>query len=466
MGKRTIELPDVPNVVFTQKYYRRYASNFTSSKRYKNDPKKYDKRIEDSKFFFGIENKSIFSYMKRSEAVDKTDLKEIEFQEKAIPQKKILEYMKDRPGSTGLFDAEGSIDDVKAQRLKEFMATTPDMGWSCVMSFMKEYSDEYANNPLMAQRVLKKVVPEQLKMQGLDPDHFYWFAAYHTNTAHRHIHYVVVPKDNNVPIKAYSDKSVMQDMQKAVENFFPPLKEHFPLDRDYFLEEYSKDFEKVSSKLTDRMYSILKGHKQYARLDKTERKIVNSLTWNVLSKNKELKKGLETLKTWAKDKQEQIMTNVEEAGNRQNEISLNYANLIYYSFMNRIYNRTLKLMNDKGLMPQNLEKPKTTERKAVASASKRKVVRDNTIGEDPYKIRRKSIERKHRFEKNLNKFVQTLLSQSAKQVSAQFAVASSYERLWNELKEEEQAALCTMNNEDQNEQALDLDDNELELYLF
>ena len=197
--------------------------------------------------------------------------------------------------------------------------------------------------------MLKKVVPEQLKAQGLDPNDFYWFAAYHTNTDHRHVHYVIVPKNGAIKVKAFSDKDVIELMPKLVEKTFPMKNNHFPLDRDYFLEEYDKSFDKLSPTLSYKFNDILAKKKQYARLTKEERQIVNSVTWNVLNTNKELKKGLESLKQWATNTEEKIINHKLANGDLITAEDHNFAKTTYYAFMNRVYNKTLKLLNENAL---------------------------------------------------------------------------------------------------------------------
>lgn len=457
---RTIELPKVPNVIFSQKYYRKYDRSFLSSKRYQNAPQKYDARIKESNFFFGLDG-SITKYMSRNSAIDKRPLEDEQGLRKAgVDEKKILGYMKERPGSTGLFDADGAISEEKAKEIQDFLRTTPQMGWSCVMSFLPEYSDELASNPYEAQKILKTMVPKQLEAQGLDPKDFYWFGAYHTNTDNRHMHYVIVPKSADLKVKALTDREIIKNMPKMVERDFPMKNYHFPLDRDYFLEEYSKKFEEASPRLCYDAFNVLNRKKQYARLTKEERKIVNSITWKVLNTDKTLKKGLETLKSWADEQQMRNITHKEATKVPVTEEDTQFAQATYYAFMNRVYNKTLKLMNsgDDGKVSSfkedHAELTKFTSRKALHKYT----------SQDKYAIGRASAMRRanraqRRRHENIADFMNRLIRASANYAIE--GVNASFAQLWRELTEEQKEALRRMQMEERGDYA-EGPDNEVE----
>lgn len=385
MQQKTNNIKVNVNQFFDQQYYRRYKADFTSTKRYQNNKELYDKKIKESNWFFGFnkgerKNADILAYMNRPDSdTDKTPIEYYKALEKAGSDdeetRSTLGYIKNRHGSIGFFDADGSIDEKKAREITKFMQTIPQIGWSNVLSPSSDISEKCLTTAYDAQRLLKTIIPEQLRIQNLDPDKFYWFGAFHRNTEHPHIHYVIVPKTNQM-YRAYCPKDLTKQMHKFVNNYLNPDNLPFPIKRKEFFDLL--DVSSKSNKTNRKLEQIVINKKQYARLTKEERKIVNSYTWQAINKNITLKKAILDVKKWGEDKQAQIIATKQKRHEEISDKDKNYAKTSYFAFMNRVYNHAMgeleKEIQDGTIFIRNnqisFNDPNKTKKKELSSPNK------------------------------------------------------------------------------------------------
>jgi len=136
-----------------------------------------NKKIKD-----GINNlvttNDMYDYYDRDEACDKTTCDtEDEFN-----------YYNYRIGSTGAFNEKGMVSrDNYFDLIKKYK---PAIVYRGVFSFRDEFTIKNdIKDPIKMRNLIKKTMKKNIIAMGFEPDNVEWFAFYHTNTGHPHVHF-------------------------------------------------------------------------------------------------------------------------------------------------------------------------------------------------------------------------------------------------------------------------------------
>ena len=114
-----------------------------------------------------------------------------------VPQRDVyLKYIDERPGSNGLFTDEG-IPIVLSQVQKE-MNEHPGNIWTHIISLRREDAERLGyNNPdawMHLLRSQRSMIAQQMKIA---PENFRWYAAFHNEGHHPHVHLMAYSVDPN-----------------------------------------------------------------------------------------------------------------------------------------------------------------------------------------------------------------------------------------------------------------------------
>lgn len=220
-----------------------------------------------------------------------------------------LQYIDERPGSNGLFTDEG-VPIVLAQVQKEMNETESNI-WTHIISLHREDAERLGyNNPdtwMHMLRSQRNMIAQQMKIA---PENFRWFAAFHNEGHHPHVHMMAYSVD---PGEAYLTKKGIETIKSnlAQEIFRQDLLQLYQKQadvRDNLREEsrvrlaqladdinrsffYSPEIMQLLVQLADRL-SKHKGKKQYGYLDATTKKLVNNIV-NLLSQEERIQEMYE-----------------------------------------------------------------------------------------------------------------------------------------------------------------------------
>lgn len=143
---------------------------------------------------------NVLDYLSRESATNKNlneNEKEIvaELEREVMPEKDILNYISQRPGSGGLFSKDGMLSKEQIQIEKEKMKKTDSIIWEGVISFENQYGKQNCNTQEQALTLMEKVMPSLLKHSHLDYENVQWLAGFHTNTDNYHIQFIMYEKE-------------------------------------------------------------------------------------------------------------------------------------------------------------------------------------------------------------------------------------------------------------------------------
>ena len=404
-------MKDNPSIVFIQKYHQYFDPSFIHSDEYKSNPKKYDLMMKVSSFYHcsggtKIENgksyNSIIDYINRDEANgDKSSITNELIKERLIKSgwtnNDISNYMGDRPGSTGLFNADGDVSFEKRKELKKQMSELKTNIYECVLSFTPEFSSVNVNDKKQAYELLKKVMPEYFKACGLSPNNIEWFSAYHTNTDNRHMHIIFFEKEpSTYTMKGEISnpkftKKMLANMKSLIALNTKPINHEYEKLRDPILknvEDYIK--ENFNNDQISEIRNLIhsSGHKQFARMNNETKKKIENFKSDLFDKCPSFKE--------AYNKHEDALLNVQKELNnlfKENNISKEnippeakyFASNRKDDIDNRIYNRIIKSCLDTTLYPT---KAKTfygqLQQRKIFSSTKRNNI-NNQLKDDTSK---------------------------------------------------------------------------------
>lgn len=319
---------EISPVLFRVIAHKYYPSGYVA----KNDSEQ--KLMNDSQFYRCHESHNILSYITRKNALenDKSNMDEetLEFMRRMEEDgnldnfnnvKNYLGYMQNRTGSTGLFDKDGFVSDLKYKEYLDKLRNTQSVIWDAVISFVPSYSSVYCDDTLQAQKLLKDTIDNFFKEAKLNPDNIEWTGAYHTNTDNRHIHLCFWEKDKlktkrvkkkiydkdtgevigeeknaNEIVECYSDWNLPKDavnnyrlgilkyhkFQEGITNDYIKLRD--PIYENIKLKNNAKP--ELLKKLKEDL-GLLKSY-QYARLSKENMKKVNKYVENLIKTEPDL----------------------------------------------------------------------------------------------------------------------------------------------------------------------------------
>jgi hypothetical protein len=205
-----------------------------------------------------------------------------------------LRYIDERPGSNGLFTDEG-VPIVLSQVQKEMNESQSNI-WTHIISLRREDAERLGYNcPEMWMHLLRSqrnMIAQQMK---ISPENFRWYAAFHNEGHHPHIHMMAYSVD---PKEAYLTKQGIENIKSnlAKEIFRQDLLQIYQKQTDLRdeLRQASRermeeivaeidngniplpDIAQLLIKLSDRL-SKHKGKKQYGYLNTGTKKLVDEI---------------------------------------------------------------------------------------------------------------------------------------------------------------------------------------------
>ncbi len=211
------------------------------------------------------------------------------------PQRDVyLKYIDERPGSNGLFTDEG-VPIVLSQVQKE-MNDHPGNIWTHIISLRREDAERLGyNNPdawMHLLRSQRNIIAQQMKIA---PENFRWYAAFHNEGHHPHVHMMAYSVDPN---EAYLSTKGIETIKSnlAQEIFRQDLLQIYQKQTDLRdeLRQESRDriteivdainhgsfdnpqMQMMLVQLADRLAKA-KGKKQYGYLNASTKKLVDSI---------------------------------------------------------------------------------------------------------------------------------------------------------------------------------------------
>ena len=102
--------------------------------------------------------------------------------------KDYAEYVGNSEKSCGVFSKDGVLNDEQKRDLRKQLRETQSYIWDMIISFRKDFGNEYCRDYEQAYKFLVKELPKFFKRAGLDKDNMVWYAGLHENTDNKHIH--------------------------------------------------------------------------------------------------------------------------------------------------------------------------------------------------------------------------------------------------------------------------------------
>lgn len=126
---------------------------------------------------------------------------------------KYAQYIAERPGSHGLFGDDDVVDLQKAMdELKDYTGNV----WAHIISLQREDAVQYGYDHAGAwKNLIRSHRNEIAEAMHILPDHFRWYAAFHNEGDHPHIHMMAWSAD---PKEAYLDRSGIRTIKSALAN--------------------------------------------------------------------------------------------------------------------------------------------------------------------------------------------------------------------------------------------------------
>ena len=100
-----------------------------------------------------------------------------------------VEYSGNNEKSCGIFNQDGLLDNASIKELRKKLRNTKSPIWHGIISFEEIFGKEKCGNHEQASELIKSIFPRFLRNAKFNADNITWFAALHTNTENRHIHF-------------------------------------------------------------------------------------------------------------------------------------------------------------------------------------------------------------------------------------------------------------------------------------
>jgi hypothetical protein len=199
---------------------------------------------------------NLYNYLTRPGAADKNDINTIEAakalaEHTEASEQDLLSYAKNRPGSTGAFDANGDISEERAAEIRAELQKTKSIIWSGVLSFEEEYGKKFCNDKAAAQKLIKSTLKSLFAKSHLKYENIEWYAALHENTDNRHIHICFWEKEPTFTKKGSSEYHFAERGKfrtEALDNFKFAVAKYFEVEsmnsyktRDAFRADFRKN---------------------------------------------------------------------------------------------------------------------------------------------------------------------------------------------------------------------------------
>ena len=126
---------------------------------------------------------------------------------------KYAQYIAERPGSHGLFGDDDVIDLQKAMdELKNYTGNV----WTHIISLQREDAVQYGyDHAGVWKNLIRSHRNEIAEAMHISPDHFHWYAAFHNEGDHPHIHMMAWSIN---PSEAYLDRNGIKTIKSELTN--------------------------------------------------------------------------------------------------------------------------------------------------------------------------------------------------------------------------------------------------------
>lgn len=132
--------------------------------------------------------------------------------EKISKRENYLEYISRRPHSHGLFT--GTEDALALSRIAREVANHPGNIWLPILSLKREDAARLGyDNAQSWKTLLTSYAPEMAQAMKIPLENFRWYAAYHDEGTHPHVHMVCYSTD---PAKGYLSKAGIEKMKSGL----------------------------------------------------------------------------------------------------------------------------------------------------------------------------------------------------------------------------------------------------------
>lgn len=176
-----------------------------------------------------------------------------------------VEYSGNKEKSTGVFDSNGICSKERIKELKDNLKNTKSVVWHGLITFEEMFGKKNCNSYAKAYELMKSQFPKFLKMAGFNPENIEWFAGFHTNTDHRHIHFSFYEKTPTRYRKNHSELCFSQGQinLNAIEKMKVNTELHLTDTSSKFAgkrQELTKEFNKAlkSKRIRKNMWDFIK----------------------------------------------------------------------------------------------------------------------------------------------------------------------------------------------------------------
>ena len=238
------------------------------------------------------------------------------------PQRDVyLKYIDERPGSNGLFTDEGVP--IVLSKVQKEMNEHPGNIWTHIISLRREDAERLGyNNPdawMYLLRSQRNMIAQQMKIA---PENFRWYAAFHNEGHHPHVHMMAYSIDPNEPyltgkgienIKSGLAKEIFQQNLLQIYQKQTDLRDELRQEsRDRITEMVDAinhgsfddpQMQRMLVQLADRLGNT-KGKKQYGYLNAGTKKLVDAIV-EELSKDDRIQ---ELYSLWYEQKEDVLRT--------------------------------------------------------------------------------------------------------------------------------------------------------------
>ncbi len=167
-----------------------------------------------------------------------------------------VNYSGNNEKSRGNFNQNGLMTREEQKELKDILRETKSPIWYGYISFEKEFWQKYCNNFDTAFNLMKKEFPRFLKQAKFNTENIEWYAGFHENTEHRHIHFSFYEKKptrkkqkqkgysySKPYINMYAITKAKLDMEETLTN----SREKISILRNEIIESFKQDTAKLQN---------------------------------------------------------------------------------------------------------------------------------------------------------------------------------------------------------------------------
>jgi len=156
-----------------------------------------------------------------------------------------IDYSGNNEKSQGLFDKDGICNKERIAELKKGFQNAKSPIWHGLISFEEKFGKQYCNNFEKAYELMKDQFSRFLLNAGFNLGNIVWCAGFHTNTEHRHIHFIFYEKE---PLH-YRTRTNKKEFSHGMVNLYAIQK--VKIDMETYLTSINSKLIRQRTKLTE-----------------------------------------------------------------------------------------------------------------------------------------------------------------------------------------------------------------------